>query len=72
MSDCYIIQTGLVGVIVSPESSSGIKCKKVEVSTAINWDRKMLIKEAGLSCGIGTESCLKAELLFVSDFRGFV
>ncbi len=29
------------------------KCKKLEVGTIIKWDRNMLIKEAGLSCGTG-------------------
>jgi hypothetical protein len=60
MSNCYIIQTGLVEVILNPESSSSnccihweIECKKLEFGTIVNWDRKMLIKEAGLSCGIG-------------------
>ena len=73
MTVCYVIQTG--------ESSSGTycirwnvngKCEKLEVGTTLNWDKKLLIVEAGTSFGIGTENRLKAELSFVSDFRGFV
>ena len=69
MTVCYVIQTG--------ESSSGTycirwnvngKCEKLEVGTTLNWDKKLLIVEAGTSFGFGTENRLKAELSFVSDF----
>ena len=48
------------------------KCKKLEVGTTVNWDRKLLIIEAGTSFGNGTDNRSKVELSFVSDFRGFV
>jgi hypothetical protein len=57
---CYIIQTGLVGIIVNPEGSPEAvlvayfdmrKCKKLEDGTTVNWDRKLLIIEAGPSLG---------------------
>jgi hypothetical protein len=71
MSDCYIIQNG--------ESSSGNCCIRWDVKvqetwscTTVDWDRKLLVVETGTSFGIGTDNRLKAELSFVSDFRGFV
>jgi hypothetical protein len=48
------------------------KCEKLEVGTTVNWDRKLLIVEAGPSFEIGTENRSKSDLLFVSDFWGFV
>ena len=46
--------------------------RKLEVGTTVNWDGKLLLVEAGMSFGIGTDNCSKVELSFVSDFQGFV
>ncbi len=48
------------------------KCEKIEVGTTVNWDRKLLIVDAGTSFGIGTENHSKADLSFVSDFKEIV
>ncbi len=52
-------------------------CKKLEVGTIVNWDRNMLIKEAGLSCGSGGcfaglsfGSCKKHEVVIAGLLSG--
>jgi hypothetical protein len=50
------------------ESLSQLLFEKLEVGTTVNWDRKLLIVEAGPSFEIGTANHSKADMSFVSDF----